>query len=110
MTEMIEPANTMEEEQKMSDMNVPSDVKSVEVATADVTVDALNQEGKLTLNAEGNTTALPNAEPNFTKRSLDTAIIKKRDTMRTRAEEDEDNIDGLRVTFLENKRAMERGA
>jgi len=45
----------------------------------------------------------------FTEKWLDTHVIKKRDGFRTREKENEANIEGLRIAFLENMIAEKQG-
>ena len=76
----------------------------------DVTVEPVNtKEGEMTMKTEANAPVSQNANPHFTEKFLDVSAIKKRDTLRTRETEDEANIEGLRVAYLENKIAEGRG-
>ena len=68
-------------------------------------IQSTNPEGEMPM-ATNETSPAPRR---FNEKWLAISAIKKRDAFRTREKEDEANIESLRVAFLENKIAEERG-
>ena len=105
MKNEAEPINTKKGEMIMNEVSDPNDEKSVQDVPTTAMVAPANPEGEMPMQADGSTST----PRHFTVKWLDITVIKKRDAFRTREKENEANIEGLRVAFIENMIAERHG-